>query len=276
MFAALELLAAMFAALGLLPTMFAALGLLPAALLLALPMAVPSAPTAAAASAFARFAVLAVPLLAAALEKPRLRLLRGRRLLGLHISRRLFALATWLLPFRSPEIAPLAVTFLVGAAAPAIAVTLALTLVLRLLPAFQARPLPALLLAVAFPLLAVALVPPAAPRSAVALRSAIALRSRSRCGGAAAGCCAVASAGGAVSEGLRFSQPKSLPMMDSPSTGAAAAGSTGAGAGAAAGAGMGAGCCGVMPRTAASGRGAAGSANPTAAFCSSVGCSTRS
>ena len=160
--------------------MFAALGLLPAALLLALPVAVPSAATAAAASAFAPFAVLAVPLLAAALEKPGLRLLRGRRLLRLHISRRLFALATWLLPFRSPEIAPLAVTFLVRAAAPAVAVTLALTLVLRLLPAFQARPLPALLLAVAFPLLAVALVPPAAPRSAVALRSAIALRRGSR------------------------------------------------------------------------------------------------
>ena len=65
-----------------------------------------------------------------------------------------------------------------------------------------------------------------------------------------------------------MNQPKIFPMIEA----SAAAGAAGCGCCSALtslATGIGAGCCGVMPLTTASGRGAAGSDDPGCAFCSS-------
>jgi len=162
--------------------------LLPGALLLAFvavaPAAAPAPP-----AALASFALPAMPLAAATLRPARLllRLLGRGRLLDV-ARRQIFArLAARLLRLRigAPHIGtPFAVALLVGAAAPAVAVpvTIALSLLLlRLLPAFRARPLSTVLLPIAVPLLSAALVafvPAAAPRPTVAIAVALLRRSR--------------------------------------------------------------------------------------------------
>lgn len=148
----------------------AALLLLPPALLRALVVAVTSAAAPAATSAFASFALPAVALLALLGAGLRLRLTRYRLL---SVSRGRFFTLARLLRWRigPPDIgAPLPMAFLVGTPAPAVAVPL--PLLLWLLPAFWAWPVSAVLLAVGFPMLAVAviaLVPPTAAWPSLAL-----------------------------------------------------------------------------------------------------------